>query len=65
MTYRLLLINSLPKWSEEFASRRTAVKHAQALIVNGLARMVVLYHGEKAQQLLVHRPSDYVHIERI
>ena len=67
--FRLLFIpaEGNPRWLDlpVGTGRSVAVKKGQDRINRGLAKVVVVYRGEKPTQLLVYRPQTYVHLERI
>lgn len=66
--FRLLLIpfEGMPYFIKaEGFGRSSAVKHACALIQEKTVKAVIIYREKKPTQLLVHRPTTYVHIERI
>lgn len=66
--FKLLLIKAegTPKWSTTiYPYRRLAVRAGEGIITAGNAKAVVVYKNGNPTQLLVYRPTTYVHLERI
>lgn len=67
--FRLLIVpeEGMPYFPKgmSYGGRSVAILAADGMIKRKEAKAIIVYRDKKPTQLLVHRPSTYVHIERI